>query len=91
MTDIWDYYMDLARAGIDPEDDEYEEPSPAVIESLKQGIAMSFTELLADLIKEKEDTPPPNAWKIFFSSLKSFLHLIFKGVKTKDLMSYIEN
>lgn len=61
MTDIWDYYMDLSRVGIDPEDDEFVEPSPAVIESLKQGVAMSFAELLADLIKEKEDTPPPNA------------------------------
>lgn len=61
MTDIWDYYMDLERAGINPEDDEFEEPRPEVIESLKQGVAMSFAELLADLIKEKKDTPPPNA------------------------------
>lgn len=61
MTDIWDYYMDLARAGIDPEDDEFEEPSPETIQSLKEGVAMSFAELLADLIKEKKDTPPPQA------------------------------
>lgn len=56
MTDIWDIYMDFAKAGIDPEEAEWEEPSPEVIESLKQGVAMSFAELLADLIKEKEDT-----------------------------------
>lgn len=61
MTDIWDYYMDLERAGIDPEDDEYVEPRPEVIESLKQGVGMSFAELLADLKKEKKDTPPPQA------------------------------
>lgn len=61
MTTIWDIYMDFARAGIDPEEAEWEEPSPETIESLKQGVAMSFAELLADLIKEKEDTTPPQA------------------------------
>lgn len=61
MTTIWDYYMNLEKAGIDPEDDEYVEPSPEVIESLKQGVAMSFAELLMDLIKEKEDTPHSQA------------------------------
>ena len=47
-TDLWDYYMDLAQAGIDPNEVEWEEPSPAVIESLKQDIAMSFAKLFAE-------------------------------------------
>lgn len=48
MTDLWDYYMDLINAGIDPNEVEWEEPSPAVIESLKQDIAMSFAKLIAE-------------------------------------------
>lgn len=55
MTDLWDYYMDLANAGINPDEVEWEEPSPAVIESLKQDIAMSFAKLIAE---EKEKQLP---------------------------------
>lgn len=61
MTDLWDYYMDLAQAGIDPDEVEWEEPSPAVIEILKQGLIASFAELEASIQRDNEKSSPPQA------------------------------
>lgn len=61
MTDVWDYYMDLANAGINPDEVEWEEPSPAVLENLKQGLIASFAELEASIQRDNEKFSPPQA------------------------------